>query len=112
MTKVTKIHPSKQPRRPHFIRQWADKRNLSQADLAREIGADKSLVSRWYDGASPGSDWQEKLAAYFDCEPDGLFRDPDEDWMARFLKNKSPDDRERAKAILIAAFPDKDGTRG
>ncbi len=112
MTKVTKIHPSKQPRRPHFIREWAEKRGLSQADLAREINADKSVVSRWYDGSAPGIEWQEQLAALFDCEPDGIFRHPDEDWISRFLKNRPPEDVERAKAILIAAFPDKDGTNG
>jgi len=25
MSKVTSIHPSKQPRRPHYIKEWAEK---------------------------------------------------------------------------------------
>jgi hypothetical protein len=37
--------PAKQPNRPHFIEQWASRRAVGMAELARAIGADKSLVS-------------------------------------------------------------------
>ena len=107
MSKVTDIHPSKQPRRPHFIKEWAEKRGLEQGELAKEIGADKGLVSRWYHGAAPGLEWQEKLAAYFDCEPDALFRHPDEDWLSRFFKGRTSEEVDRMKATMIAAFPRK-----
>lgn len=60
---ITRIHKGKQPRRPHFIQEWAEKRGLSNTDLAREIGADKSVISRWYSGTSPSVEYQEKLAA-------------------------------------------------
>ena len=105
MPNVSKIHPSKQPRRPHFIPEWAGLRQLTQADLARELGADKSLVSRWFSGSSPGKAWQVKLAAMFETEPDALFRHPDDDWLARFFAGRKREEIDRIKATLEAAFP-------
>jgi transcriptional regulator with XRE-family HTH domain len=102
---VTRIHRGKQPRRPHFIPEWAATRKLKAADLARELGADKSVVSRWYGGASPGAEWQEKLAALFQCDPEALFRHPDDDWLSRFFRGRQRDEIERIKATLEAAFP-------
>lgn len=77
--------------------------------MAREVGADKGLVSRWWKGTLPGPEYLEKLAALFHTDPEGLFRHPDEDWIARFFKDRSEADRERAKEILTLAFP-KTGT--
>ncbi len=112
MIAPTSIHKSKQPRRPHFIQEWAELRSLSQADLARELDADKSVISRWYSGTTPGVEYQEKLAALFHCDPEALFRHPDDDWLSRFFTNRSRDEVERMKAMLEAAFPRKDGTNG
>lgn len=112
MNRVVQIHASKQPNRPHFIEQWAERRNLRQADLARELGADKSLVSRWYSGTTPSEDWQIRLAALFHCDRASLFRHPDEDWLARFFQGRNQEEVERIKATLEAAFPRKDGTNG
>ncbi|KGM44467.1 hypothetical protein JY97_00530 [Alkalispirochaeta odontotermitis] len=109
MPNVVKIHKSKQPRRPHYIEAWAETRNLTQAELARELNADKGLVSRWYAGATPGVEWQEKLAAFFLCEPASLFRHPDDDWIARFLNDRSREEIEKIKKTLETAFP-KTGT--
>ncbi|MDX3927653.1 MAG: helix-turn-helix domain-containing protein [Shinella sp.] len=75
---ISTIRCSKQPRRPHYIAEWAEAQELTQADLARELGADKSVVSRWFNGTTPGVEWQERLAALFHCEPESLFRHPDE----------------------------------
>lgn len=104
---VVSIHATKQPRRPHYIEAWAEKRGLSQADLARELGADKSVVSRWYAGSSPSKQWQSALSDLFSCEDDGIFRHPDEDWMFRFLQGKTAEEIERAKIALQAMFPRK-----
>lgn len=112
MSEITAIHRSKQPRRPHFIPEWAEARNLSQADLARELEADKSVVSRWFNGTTPGVEWQQKLAALFHCEPDSLFRHPDDDWMAQFFRDRSREELERMKKLLEAAFPRSTGTDG
>jgi len=108
MSKVVQIRGSRtfrQPRRPHFIVEWAEKRGLKQVDVAREIGADKSVVSRWFNGASPGAEWQDKLAALFQCDPDAIFRHPDDDWFAKFFKGREPTEIERIKATLETAFP-------
>lgn len=110
MENVTRIHRSKQPRRPHYIKEWAEHRGYAhQSDLAAEIGADKSVVSRWYGGTTPGLEWQEKLAALFDCEPESLFRHPDDDWLARFLQGRDREEVERIKRTLENAFPRKAG---
>lgn len=105
MPNVTEIHRSKQPRRPHHIPDWAEARGLSQADIVRETGADKSVVSRWFNGTTPGTDWQEKLAALFHTDPESLFRHPDDDWLRRFLERRSREEIERIKATLETAFP-------
>lgn len=113
MSNVTQIHKSKQPRRPHYIKEWAEHRGYEhQSDLAAEIDADKSVVSRWYAGTTPGTEWQEKLAALFRCDPESLFRHPDDDWMARFLRGRDRDEIERIKRTLESAFPPKTGTDG
>jgi transcriptional regulator with XRE-family HTH domain len=109
MSNVTHIHKGKQPRRPHYIEDWAASRGLKQADLARELGADKGLVSRWYNGGTPGVEWQRKLADFFDCEPESLFRHPDDDWLAQFFANRSRAEIEKIKRTLETAFP-KNGT--
>jgi transcriptional regulator with XRE-family HTH domain len=124
MAKVTKIHESKQPRRPHFIPDWAERRHLNQADIARETGADKSIISRWFNGATPSVDWQVVLVGLFELDSrDDLFRSPDEHWMKRlFIKNRdiieilndrTDDELKRIRQMLEAAFPPKkDGTNG
>lgn len=112
MAKLTLIHQSKQPRRPHHIADWAEHRGMKQTDIASEIGADKSVVSRWFNGSTPGLEWQEKLSALFGCEPESLFRHPDEDWLKRFFEGRSMEEIERMKTMLEAAFPRRNGTNG
>lgn len=104
---VIQIYGGRQPRRPHHIKEWADLRGLKAADLARELGADKSVISRWFGGSTPSVEWQIKLAALFGTEPEGLFRHPDDDWLSKFFSDRSRDEIERIKATLEAAFPRK-----
>lgn len=121
MSKVVRIHASRQPNRPHYIEAWAKKRGLTQAALARETGIDKSLINRWYKGASPMTDNQEKLAAFFDIEPEQLFREPDDNWLNRKLKSHKPlvdfiarsteKELDRLESLVEISFP-KDGTHG
>lgn len=109
MAQLHRIHPSKTPRRLHFIPEWAEKRGLSQADLVREVAADKATVSRWFSGALPSEKYLEPLAALFETEVAGLFRHPDDDWIARFLQARSAEERERIQAVLNNAFPRRAG---
>lgn len=104
-------HRKRQPRRPHFIKEWAEAQGLKQADLSRELDADKSVISRWYAGASPGDEWQTRLAKLFGCEPEALFRHPDEYWLTEFFANRTRDEIEKMKQILEIAFPRKDGVK-
>lgn len=111
MGNVTQIHRSKQPRRPHFIKEWAEHRGYKkQSELCEALDVDKSVVSRWFNGTSPGAEHQQKLAALFHIEPEALFRHPDDDWIARFFRDKTKEEVERAKLLLKTAFPDKTGT--
>jgi transcriptional regulator with XRE-family HTH domain len=111
MIQVVQIHRGKQPRRPHYVQEWAEARGFdSQAELVEALGADKSTVSRWYSGSSPSVEWQERLAELFACEPESLFRHPDDDWIARFLKNRDRDEIERIKRTMESAFPSKSRT--
>ena len=73
------------------------------------LQADKSVVSRWYSGASPGEDWQLKLAALFghEGEPEIIFRHPDDDWLARFFRGRDEAERKRIIQTLEAAFQRK-----
>lgn len=110
MKEPTKVHSSKQPQRIHFIVEWAEKRGLSQADIAREIGADKSVISRWFSGSLPSEKYLEPLAGIFHTDLNGLFRHPEDDWMTRFLQERSLEELNRIRATLEAAFPRKTGT--
>lgn len=108
MTKeATQIHKGRQPRRPHYIAEWAERRHMSQADLARELGADKSVISRWFAGSTPGTEWQQRLSDLFEIEPESLFRSPDDDWLARFFAGRQREEIERIKQMLEVAFPSK-----
>jgi hypothetical protein len=106
MENVFTIHAMKQPRRPHHIVDWAAHRGLRQVDIVEALGADKSLVSRWFNGATPSKPWQTRLAALFGCEDEeAIFRHPDDDWLARFLRGRPADEIERIKSTLETAFP-------
>lgn len=100
----------RQLRRPHYIRAWMDKRGITAADLGRELDIDKSLISRWLSGSTPSVPHQIRLAAFFHCDQEAIFRHPDDDWLAKFFRNRSSDEIERIKATLEAAFPRNTGT--
>lgn len=105
MQKPTRIHQNKTPIRRHFIKEWAEARNLTRADLARELGIDKSQPSRWWDGQMPQPAEQERIAAVFGIEPEALLRHPDADWMSRFFEGRASEERERIKKAMELSFP-------
>jgi len=93
-------------RRKHYIPEWAEKRGLIQADIVRETGADKATVSRWFSGNMPQDHYLDALVGYLELDDrDALFRHPDDDWMARFLRGRSDEEKERIRTMLEAAFP-------
>lgn len=105
---VTQIHKGKTPVRRHYVREWAAKYGVKKAEIARQTGADKSLVGKWInDGVLPGEPYLAQLAVLFDTTPEALFRLPEEDWIARFFKERlqNIEERERAVTLLETAFP-------
>lgn len=106
---IPTIHKSKQPRRPHYVREWAEKRRMRPVDLATELNVDKSQVTRWYQGATPNEESLAKLGALFGVEPESMFRDPDEDWLARLLRGRDREEIQRIITTIETAFPRKAG---
>jgi transcriptional regulator with XRE-family HTH domain len=110
MARPVRIH---QPPRFHYIPEWAERRNVSQADIVRGVGADKSTVSRWFEGSVPSAEYLIALTGFLEAgEPAALFRHPDDDWMARLLRGRSGEERARIEATIRAtienAFPRKE----
>ena len=95
----------KHQRRPHYIEEWAASRGWRQADLARSCEADKSLVSRWFSGATPGVEWRERLAHVFCVEPEAFFSHPADHWFKSFLTGRSEEEVEHIKRSLEVLFP-------
>lgn len=107
------IYPTRQPRRPHYLRDWIERRNFkNDAEFAKEVGADKGQVSRWLDEtrpSTPSRDWQIKLGIFFGGEDDpaDIFRHPDDDWIAKFFRDRKPDEIEHIKKSMETTFPPK-----
>lgn len=111
--KIETIHQGKTPQRIHFVVEWAELRGKIQADFAKDGVADKSTVSRWYDGQLPTEGNLGKIADYLGLDDvNSLFRHPDDDWIRKALQNRDQDERDRIKATIQMAFPEKASKRG
>ena len=103
-----KESPAGSVHRLHFIVEWAERRDLSQADLMRLTGANKGTVSRWFSGSVPRDDYIPPLLEALSLEePADLFRHPDDDWITRFLRGRTTDEIDRIRTMLEVAFPKK-----
>lgn len=103
MARPTRIHKDKQPRRLHYIPEWAQRRRLKQTDIAKGMDVDKSTVSRWFDGVIPVEEHLIGLSDLLEAgEPAALFRHPDDDWMSRLFREESEHKRRRAIQLLRA----------
>jgi transcriptional regulator with XRE-family HTH domain len=105
MARVSKIFGTRNPTRIHFLAEWAERRGMIQADIARELGVDKGTVSRWFDGFLPKEQTIPLLAEILSIEPSALFRHPDDDWIARIVSGRNDDEKQRIIAMIDAAFP-------
>ena len=114
MNNISTIYSDKTLIRVYFIVEWAQKRGLKQADIVRETGADKGLVSRWFSGTLPKPEYLENLRQVFELDDiSALFRHPDDDWIARFFHDKTEEQKERAIEMLKLMFQQtKTGTDG
>jgi hypothetical protein len=92
----------------HFMGEWAERAELRQVDLAEITGADKSVVSRWFAGMRPKDEYLALIAKAVKApEIASLFRHPDDDWIARYMRDRTEDERRRMIQMLEAAFPPK-----
>ena len=92
----------------HYIPEWAERRQMRQVDVVEALQGlvDKSTVSRWFAGKMAQADHLEALRELFSLDAVAdLFRHPDEDWLAKFFRERSEDERYRIRQVLEAAFP-------
>lgn len=105
MPDPTQIHKNKTPTRRHFIKEWADARNMTAADIIELTGIEKSQVYRWFAGQMPQPRFQVLLAEMFEIKPEALLRHPDQDWLAEFFQDRQAEERERIKQAMELAWP-------
>ncbi|KQV27870.1 hypothetical protein ASC97_05775 [Rhizobium sp. Root1203] len=103
---MSNVDESTEHPRRHFIPEWAEKRGVKQADIVREIGADKGAVYRWFAaGIIPTEKYLKPLADYLGAEEVvALFRHPDDDWLAKMFRDKTEEQKEAAIQMLTLFF--------
>jgi hypothetical protein len=112
-TPLTRIHASKEPRRPHYLAKWMARYDVDRAQLIEDLNADKGQLSRWLDEekpTTPGRKWAEKLGFYFqeighEDEMVDIFKDPDEERLRRVFVGRSRDEIERILNMVETGFP-------
>ncbi|MDK1386342.1 helix-turn-helix transcriptional regulator [Sinorhizobium sp. 8-89] len=109
MNNIKEIRAVDSLERFHFIPEWAKKKRMKQADIVRSTGADKGVVSRWFnEGVVPKDEYLVKLAVIFGTDISGLFRHPDEERIAQLLRGRSAAERQKAIEMLELLFKDND----
>lgn len=109
---VVPVYSGRQGRRPHYLAELMERHGVTRADLIERLEVDKSLLSRWLDEnkpSTPSPDWAAKLNTYFGAggDPVDIFADPDVDWLARLLRNRSPEEIGQLRAVVEAFFGSK-----
>ncbi|MBZ7921634.1 helix-turn-helix transcriptional regulator [Ensifer adhaerens] len=114
MNNIKPLHVVDMPERLHFIPEWAKSKGMKQVEVALRVGASQGVVSRWYAGNVPSSEYLPKLAELFGTDVHGLFRHPDEEWIAQLLRTRTPAERNKAIEMLLLLFKDDErtGTEG
>ena len=105
----TAIYAKRQSRRPHYLARLMAKYGVSRADLIESLEVDKGLLSRWLaeeKPTTPSPEWARRLGEFFGKghDPVDIFADPDVDWIARRLRGRSAEEKDRIIAIIDAAL--------
>lgn len=118
MAKLARIHQNKQPIRRHFLNEWLAAKGLDAPQLVDLLNdpdrsmdlneVEKSQVYRWLKGQMPHAAQQERIAAVLEIDPEALLRHPDDDWVAKFMKDRDAEEIQRIKNTLENAFPKRD----
>lgn len=93
------------PRRPfrHYIREWINYKQLTQAEVAGRIGCGEGTLSKKINSRSHLTmEWVEKIAHALDLEPLDLFRDPTAPQPEDLLRSATDDQRAQAIRVLKA----------
>lgn len=121
------IYQNRATFRRHYLKEWLAERHMTAPDLVKALNEpdnetyiDKAQVYRWLKGQLPQRRMQLRIAAALaltdtetgDPIPELLSRHPAEDWIARKLQGKSPEDIERVKQAIELILPDRTGTDG
>lgn len=127
MTDVPEIHKGKVSFRRQFLAEWLEVREMEPMDLVNALNEadtslpaiDKSQIYKWLKGQLPHKSTQIRIAAalsLFDPEtgepdPERLMRDPDADWFAQKVRDRSREEIEELKDFVERAIRLKTGTR-
>lgn len=107
------IYSKRQPSKPHYLARLMARQNVTRSTLMKELGIDKSQLSRWLHEtrpATPSPEWAQKLGQYFSPSLDDddfvdIFADPDVQWIAKKLQGRTDEEKARIIAMIDAAFP-------
>lgn len=66
------------PKRIHSIAEWANFRAMTQSDIVRETGIDKSTISRWFSGQTPNMNSLRRLADVLQTDVESLLMEPEQ----------------------------------
>lgn len=105
--------PSKPPEvKAHYIAEWMEHREVSVADVVEALELSvPSQVYRWLKGQRPQDETLIRLASLLRADPpEALLRHPLDDWMTKFLRNRSEAEARAIIELLERAYPPKTGT--
>jgi len=102
MPRPKTIHGGKTPIRFHYIVEWAEKRLMTPPSIAKQVGVERATVYRWFGGQLPSERHLIALAELFHIEVTDLFRHPDDNWLHRLLREKTPEQREALEDAIKA----------
>jgi transcriptional regulator with XRE-family HTH domain len=106
MSKIARIHKGKTAHRIHFISEWLEHRGASQIDLAEAVDVSAGTVSKWCNrSVMPTNENLAAIATFLHIEPNDLFHDPADDWLARMFKNRSAEEKDKMRTVLETVFP-------
>lgn len=100
---VTRIGPrSGKPRRVYF-REWREKRELTQEQVAERLDTTKATVSRMETGkVQYNRGYVEALADALMIDPADLFHDPERPSADQLLASATPEQRARVISVIEA----------
>ncbi|TGP34035.1 MULTISPECIES: helix-turn-helix transcriptional regulator [unclassified Mesorhizobium] len=96
----------------HYIGEWMEHREKSVKDMVEALDlSTPSQVYRWLKGQKPHNDELLRIAAFLETEPESLLRHPLDDWMTRFFRGRSEEEKKAIVEMMQKAWG-RTGTSG